>query len=113
MSARGTMVHRAIIERQGSDTDRWGNPAPPSWSLHLHDLPCRAWFGSGREVIDSGKTAVIQDRRMVIPRDTDVKEGDRVLKVTNRKGDEVFDGPMRIEAVGRRQDHKALSLEAV
>lgn len=107
------MAHRCTIERASAGTDAWGNPAIPGWAVHLASLPCRAWYASGREVIDGGKSAVIEDRRMIVPRDTDVKEEDRVASVVNRKGEAIFAGPMRIEAVGRRRDHLALHLEAV
>jgi hypothetical protein len=77
------------------------------------DIPCRLWYSTGREVIDGTKSAPIEDRRMIVPVDTDVNVADRVAKVTNRRGTLLYDGPMRIESVGRRQDHLELMLEAV
>lgn len=112
MSARGTMTHRAKIERPTTGTDSWGNPGAPVWNTHLADLPCRAWFQKGRELVGD-LNVVIEDRRMVCPRDTDIVEGDRVAEVKDRRSRLVFDGPMRIESVGRRKDHLALMLEAV
>lgn len=107
------MVHRCTVERATAGTDAWGNPAIPAWATHLPALPCRAWYSAGREVTDAGKTAVVEDRRMIVPRDTDVREDDRVAAVTNRKGEMLFPGPMRIESVGRRRDHLDLHLQAV
>lgn len=114
--ARGAMRQRCVIERDmaAGGTDAGGNPAEPDWQPHLYDLPCRAWFSAGRELAGQ-VNAVIEDRRMIVPREADVTEGDRVAAVTDRRGIPVpeFKGPMRIEAVGGRSDHLALYLEAV
>jgi hypothetical protein len=109
------MRHRAVIERDMAvGEDDWGQSGTPDWRIHLHDLPCAAWFEAGREVIDGAKTAVIEDRKVIVPLDTDVTEKDRVARITDRRGKEtIFEGPARIESVGRRRDHLALMLEAV
>lgn len=116
MSARAQMTMRATVQRDSSkegDPDSWGHSEEPDWDDHLEDVPCRVWFNSEREVTDGQKTAAIEDRRAIMPLGTDVTEGDRIANVTDRLGAELFDGPIRIESVGRRQDHLALMLEAV
>ncbi len=106
MSARGAMIQRATIQRDtATSTDDWGGSVAPTFTDHLISVPCRAWFQAGREVIDGDKTAVVEDRRIIFPKDTDVTEADRVTSVTNRKGIEILPGPMVIESVGLRQDH--------
>lgn len=120
MSARSQMIHRASIERDtqvGSDT--WGNPDASTWTAHLSDVPCRVWYESEREVIGGtstgkgDKTAVIENRKMIVPLGTDVTESDRITAVDDRKGVELFNGPARIESVGRRRNHLVLSIEEV
>lgn len=93
--------------------DDWGGSPEPDWKPHLVDLPCRVWFQSGREVTSPDKTAVIEDRKAILPVDADVTEGDRLRSVTDRRGREIQPGPMRIESVGRKDDHLLLALEAV
>lgn len=109
------MKHRATIERNSgaAETDAWGDQGEPEWQTHLIDVPCRAWFGTEREVTDGNKTAAVEERRAIMPLGTDVTEADRILSVKDRKGTVLFDGPIRIESVGHRQDHLALVLEAV
>lgn len=115
MSARATMRHRALIERNNSDQapdDSWGGEPEPDWKPHLQNLPCKTWFKAGREVTDI-KVVAVEDRRMIVPLGTDITELDRVARVTDRRGVRVlFDGPARIESVGARADHLELTLEA-
>lgn len=116
MSARGSMKHRATIERDANANteDEWGGPQEPDWQEHLTELPCKAWFAAGREIVGQ-VNAVVEDRRMIVPRRTDLTEADRVAAVTDRKGEPIpgFEGPMRIETVGGRSDHLVVYLEAV
>lgn len=108
------MDQRVTIERDMvAIQDDWGQPGESNWRTHLMDLPCRLWYSAGREVIDGTKTAAIEDRRVIVPKETDVNVSDRIAKVTDRQGTLIYGGPMRIESVGRRQDHLELMLEAV
>ena len=107
---------RATIQRdasQGGAENSWGHSDDPDWQTHLENVPCRVWFDSEREVTDGSKTTAVEDRRAIMPLGTDVTEGRRLLSVTDRRGTELFAGPIRIESVGRRQDHLALMLEAI
>lgn len=116
MSARASMRHRCTIERDNSDqapTDSWGDQPEPDWKPHLENLPCKTWFETGREAIDT-KVEAIETRRMMVPLGTDVTEADRVAFVTDRRGvRRLFEGPANIESVGARADHLELLLQAV
>lgn len=108
------MTQRATIERDmAAGTDDWGNPLEPVWSTHLTGVPCRTWFTTGREVSGPEKTAVVEDRRLIVPLGTDVTEADRVAQIADRQGTVLHSGPIAIEKVGRREDHLDLMLEGV
>lgn len=113
MSARQRMRQRATVERQMQvKRDDFGGRGTPDWREHLTELPCRIWQTSGREVTDGQKIVAVDDRRMIVPLDTDVTTRDRIATVTDRQGTELYAGPMRIESVARREDHLELMLEA-
>ncbi|MBS3927090.1 MAG: head-tail adaptor protein [Sphingomonadales bacterium] len=114
MSARQRMRQRATVERQmQTNRDPFGGKGTPDWRPHIDDLPCFIWQTSGREATDGEKTVAVNDRRMIVPLDTDVTTLDRIASVTDRQGTELYAGPMRIESVARRSDHMELLIEAV
>lgn len=114
MSARQRMRQRATVERQMQTTrNDWGGKGAPDWREHIKDLPCRIWQTSGMEVTDGDKTVAVDTRRMIVPLGTDVTTLDRISTVTDRLGDELYAGPMRIESLARKADHIELLLEAV
>jgi len=107
------MTHRCTIERdgtRGTGTDPYGNDPAPSWATHLSGLVCRFWFDSGSTVIDGDKAVEVTKRMLIVPAGTDVTEDDRVVSVTDRLGEVLADGPMRIDSVGHRQGHIVLTM---
>jgi head-tail adaptor len=94
-------------------SDAWGGSPTPNWQP-LATVPCNAWTGGGRELVEADRTAVVEDRRVSVPLGTDVTEADRVASVTARFGGAVvFEGPMNVEAVLRYDDHLELVLGRV
>lgn len=115
MSARRQMTMRALVERDANaDTeDPLGSPEAPDWQTLHAALPCRTWFETERHEADSNKTAAIEDRKVIVPKGTDIRPGDRIADVKDRRGSVIFTGPATIEAAGRRRDHIELSLKEV
>ena len=110
------MTHRAAILRDANagQTDAGGQPLPPDWQPHLADVPCRCWAEPSEEVsADGDRTVVVEGRRIIFPVGTDVTEADRVARVTDRRGNLIFDGPARIEGLVRRPDHLSAVLEVI
>jgi hypothetical protein len=105
---------RATIERNLSARDSYGGEAPADWQPHIRECPCHVWYDTATEIVDGRKTAVREIRKAIFPIGTDVTEADRLADVYDRTGRRLlFAGPLRIEAVGRRPDHLAATLEAV
>jgi len=109
ISSRVALRHRCTIERDAASTDTWGNPDTPDWQAHLADVPCRVIVDAGREPVDSDRTVVVVDLRLIVPLSTDVTEQDRVSEIVER-GSDYTDGPLGIEAVLRRRTHLELLL---
>jgi len=107
------MTMRAVVERASYALDPWGLPGLPTWNSHIASLACYSWANTGKEIIDGDKTAVMTDRRMIVPLGTDIVEDDRITDVEDRLGVSIFPHLMRIEAVLRREDHIELTIEDV
>jgi head-tail adaptor len=114
--ARGRMRHRATVERATATPDGGGGETL-GWNTHIASLPCWTWFDARREgaleETQGDKVTVLEDRRMIVPLGTDITEKDRIAVVKDRRGATLFAGPMRIESVGRRDDHMELYLSEV
>jgi hypothetical protein len=106
------MTMRADVERATTTTDEYGQKGPPTWNPHIADLPCWLYTVAEREVMGE-KTAVIEDLKLMIPRDTDITESDRINGVTDRRGEVVRPGVLAIDAVVRRVDHLELVVRGI
>ena len=104
---------RAFLQRNSAGADAYGQPAPPVWgaipSTAAPKTPCWTWVVMGdtrhRPEVSQDST----EHRMMAPLGTDVTSDDRVLRVENRAGSELFP-TMYIDAVVRRPDHLQLKL---
>lgn len=107
---------RCTVERATATTDAGGGQTL-TWATYLSGVRCRAWFDarreSAREAVQGSKLTVLEDRRLIVPAGTDVREGDRIASVTDRLGATLYAGPMAIESVGRRRDHLILYVREV
>ena len=118
VSARVALVHRTTILRSTGTTDAWKHQAA-DYTPHATDVSCRGWVYAARLAAEDaasgggGRTAnSIEDRRLILPLDTDVTENDRIGDVTYR-GATIIGGPMTIDAIIPRTDHLELLLKRV
>lgn len=115
MGARQKMTMRCTIQRNAGATDDWGGTTP-DWQTHLADVPCYAYIqgrAAGREQVTEDRAVFLEDRRVLMPLDTDVTVAHRILQITDRQGQVLYDGPMTIDAVTRRRDHLQLAVEDI
>ena len=113
--ARRTMTHRALVQRDanfGGLANNWGDDSVPDWQTHIAALECKFWFEErfSGPAVDGNRSATLTRRKMIVPKGTDITENDRILNVEDRLGNEIADGPMRIDTVGYRKGHIALTL---
>lgn len=113
MSARSKMTMRAVVERDtSSGDDDFGHPVKPDFTAH-GTFPCWAWSSSDREVVDGDKSALIESFRAMFPKGADVKEGDEIVNITNRRAVILFPGRFQIETMQFKHDHLEADLETV
>jgi len=112
------MKMRATFERNYSlqaastiDLDGFGQKLE-DWR-EVGTWSCYAWAGKPREVLRDVGVVVTDTPGMIVPLGADVLQGDRVQKVTDRAGVQLF-GAMAVSGRPvRRATHIELLLEAV
>ena len=112
--ARTMMVMRATVERDNSSTtDAYGHPVPETWLAHIASQPCRVWSSSRREVNDNRKEVLIESIRCAMPLGADVTEADRITSIKDRRGAELWAGPLRIDTIQHKHTHVEMDLTRV
>jgi len=113
VSCRTRLTMRAYLQRNSAGADAYGQPAPAVWgAIPSAAAPKTACWCSARSGDTRNSPEVSQDsteHRMLVSLATDVTSDDRVLKVENRAGTELFP-TMYIDNVLRRPDHFELKL---
>lgn len=111
--ASGRMTHRATVENKtSSGTDALGHNVPETYGSP-DVVSCFAWSTARKEHIGADKIGTLEDIRMIVPIGTAIVESDRVTQILDRRGRTVYGGPLRVEAVIRRQTHVEVVLDKV
>lgn len=113
--SRARMTMRAAIERDtAAGTDPWGNPVAPVFASIGAPVPCFVWSTAARQAIGGGKVALVEDLRAMFPLGADVRAGDEIARVTDRRGVTLIAGRLRIDAEPQRKHrHVEAALERV
>lgn len=94
----GRLTMRAQIERQTSTgSDGWNSPNAGTFAALGDPVPCFVYSAQASQLKDGAKQAQIEVTRAMFALGTDVKPGDRLANVRNRKGAVVHAGPLEIE----------------
>lgn len=105
-------MRTGVVERlsdQGTKDD-YGHPIM-AWSQIGNEIPCAAWFSSGDTQSNADRVVPVEGRKVIVPRGTDILEGDKINGINDRRGNSIFSGVMRIELVAPRRDHLELSIQ--
>lgn len=110
----GRLTMRAPVERNmATGKDGWNNPVAPDWQ-GIGPVSLFAWSNGSREVVDGTKTVEIEDLRALFALDADLRPGDELVQVTNRRGVVTVPGRLRIEGpVQRKHTHLEAALRRV
>lgn len=101
---------RPIVE----GVDAYNQPLPEKLTTVDSALPCFAWYQSERgERQNNESYAAIGTIRMIVPAGTDLDEGDVFDAVKDKRGNVLFDGPLRVVSIARRPDHVAVACREV
>jgi hypothetical protein len=119
-AARARMTLRALVERDptqqpGASADPYGNPTVPEAFATLATIPCWAWSSSRTEQTTTARTIVVEELRIMLPRDSAVTELDRVRKITDRAGRTKlgFEGPFNLRSLREKDGFLHGTLEGV
>ena len=111
----GRLTHRAQVERNvAAGADDWGGPMPPDFQPLHAALPCFVWSNNSRELVDGAKTAMIEDLRAMFALGADVREADEIVAVTDRAGNTIVAGRLKIEGpVQFKHNHLEAALQRI
>lgn len=111
----GRLTMRARVERNtATGTDSWGGPAAPVFTVVFNAMPCFVYSKSARELADGTKSAQIEDLRLMIARSADLREGDEITAVTDRAGNTIIAGRLKVEGpVQFKHNHREAALQRI
>jgi hypothetical protein len=110
---RSLMRHRAVTERDAqTQITAYGHRAAPDWQP-VGVIPCYAYSFARKLLADGAKEITLEDLRIAFPLRADVRDGDRVVRVTDRLYNTLIDGPMIVKNLQRRPDHQEAMVERV
>lgn len=109
------LTMRAQVERNvAAGTDSWGQPVPPDFQPVGEPLACFVWSDNSRELVDSQKSALIEDLRGLFALGADLQAGDELVSVTDRAGSVQHYGRLKVEGpVQFKHNHLEAALQRV
>jgi hypothetical protein len=100
---------RAVLARNvETGVDAHNNPLPPRYEEFATDVPCFVWSKSSTAQFPGDRTANIELLRGGFALDQDIREEDRIVRITCRRGEQVIYENLRIDA---RPQYKHRHLE--
>lgn len=114
MSVRSCMTMRARVLRDTQTReDDYGHKGPPTPEVIggvAGVISCRVWYSAGYLAIRDTSTVSARDLKMIVPLSADIRVGDVVDKVWDRRGRELFSN-LKVEAPMRRSNHVECRLQ--
>jgi hypothetical protein len=98
----------ALLAARNEDVDGFGQKVQ-DWR-EIGTWPCYAWAGKPRTTLRDVGLVTTDAPGMIVPLGADVVLGDRVQRVTDRMGKQLF-GAMSITGIAPRATHVELQLE--
>ena len=97
---------RASTERDDPNggTDPFGQPTT-SLTFPLTDQPCYQQARTENFVADGEKLVAVARHFILFPLETDVREQDRTVSITDRRGTVLKDTKLRVVSVVKRENH--------
>jgi hypothetical protein len=117
------MTQRTAISRNALASDNAGG-FDDDWITVTTDTHCRGYplrirsgggpsIGAVEEAGGGLRPGVYEFTGVLVPKGTDVQEGDRLEGITDRRGNVIFPGPMMVDAVGELIDHRRLTIRKI
>jgi hypothetical protein len=110
------LTEQAPVERDTATTDAFGGETKTKREV-VATPRCRFWWwresGSrspSKEYATPQRTINFTGGGIVVPRDTDIRDGDHVKEIQNPAGETLVEGPFRVVAVEQTEDHLEAAL---
>lgn len=109
------MVMRATVRRHPAAKDSYGQKkAAAAWEIIAGAMPIYFWIEQEDELVE-GRSIVVEKIRGYVRHTADVKRGDELLDIKDRRERTIFEGTFVVDAVadkklGASPSHKVLSL---
>lgn len=114
--ARTRMVHRVQWSRDtATGTNAWNRKPIANW-VSQTAIPCWTYIATRRSdshAIDQDKDAIVEDIKIILPKDAAIVEADRVDAIEDRQGNVLRTGPMQVENLQYRHRFKEGTLKRV
>lgn len=117
MSMAGAMMTmRCRITRNGADADPYGGAGiPEEPDLVAEEAPCFVYLSSRREIEGGAKSTVVEELKAIFRGDLDLRRGDSISDLNDRRDKVVLDGNLEVDAVtpvhnGRGINHLDVTL---
>lgn len=109
MTMRCTIERNASVEGASEDTDGFGQ-LKEDWVFVAY-VPCWAWSGSNSRKSTTNEYGIVSTDLpgIMFPLGTDVKEGDRISEIVNRRGVRMLPKTF-VDHVDRRSTHLEATL---
>lgn len=106
MSARSLMRQRCTVERETTEG------GARVWKAHLTKQPCKVALAQGAEIeVQTGWSVSIDRYTLLLPLGVDIKAGDRVKQVLDRREVTVaLEGPLYVDTVAAQPDHQVVTV---
>lgn len=98
-----SLIMRANINRQNTDKDKYGGKQP-FWEYVKGDVHCYVFAKTLRGIADGKKLTVAEAIEGFFRFDEDVKAGDRLTDIVDRRGLEVFSGTLEVVWANIKRD---------
>jgi len=92
------MTMRATLKRNASGADVYGEKKTDGWVMVADAVPCYLWIKASKEVLE-GKSVVVEDIRAYFRHDADIKRGDRIVILEDRRGRSIMDGTLEVDVL--------------
>jgi hypothetical protein len=110
------LTQQAPIERDTASRDAFGGETKAKREI-VHTSKCRFWWwresGSrspSKEYATPSRTINFTGGGLLVPKGTDIQDGDHVKSIENLKGETLVAGPFRVVAVEELEDHVEAAL---
>lgn len=111
--AGGMLTMRAKIARNVAAADPHGNPGIPVWGITGDTVHCFIWTQSAQPVHDGRKVVAVEQIRACFPREADIKQGDKVTEIKDRRGQTVFDSDLEVDTVTEKSNGSRVAYRQV